>query len=303
MQNKSISNRIISSNAIAMLFVLLCPACLCSKAQTADAPSGVFSISPTAKVHFAPGNLQYQASTGTWRFAEHQWDYVGSQTVESQWRSSGGTVDGSDNADIASDYGGWIDLFGWGTGDNPTNTSSEDGDYRSFVEWGKAFGEGWRTLTERELTYLLYARNTNSGIRFAKASVNGVNGIILLTDNWKKATFSLNMTNKYDGEFIDNSISESVWNSTFAPAGAVFLPAAGHRERASVRGHVRNTVRGINLWGYYWLSNKSDGVQSNRYSYDMETRSSIVYFDAGDIIIESSNKGKGCCVRLVRPAK
>ncbi|MBQ5532192.1 MAG: Ig-like domain-containing protein, partial [Bacteroidales bacterium] len=29
------------------------------------------------KVLFSPGNLQYQASTNTWRFAEHQYDYVG----------------------------------------------------------------------------------------------------------------------------------------------------------------------------------------------------------------------------------
>ena len=27
---------------------------------------------------FSKGNLQYRASTNTWRFAEHQWDFVGS---------------------------------------------------------------------------------------------------------------------------------------------------------------------------------------------------------------------------------
>ena len=37
-----------------------------------------FSInSGGGKVCFAHGNLQYQASTGTWRFAEHQYDIVG----------------------------------------------------------------------------------------------------------------------------------------------------------------------------------------------------------------------------------
>ena len=35
-----------------------------------------FSVSDSTKVHFSQGNLQYQASTNTWRFAEHQWDYV-----------------------------------------------------------------------------------------------------------------------------------------------------------------------------------------------------------------------------------
>ena len=34
---------------------------------------GSFSVSATQKVTFSRGNLQYQASTGTWRFAVKQW--------------------------------------------------------------------------------------------------------------------------------------------------------------------------------------------------------------------------------------
>lgn len=58
------------------------------------------------KVYFSQGNLQYQASTHTWRFAENQYDAIG-----------------SDNRKIAADYAGWIDLFGWGTSgyDNTAN--------------------------------------------------------------------------------------------------------------------------------------------------------------------------------------
>ena len=37
----------------------------------------MFSVSSTKQVHFSQGNLQYQASTNTWRFAEMQWDFVG----------------------------------------------------------------------------------------------------------------------------------------------------------------------------------------------------------------------------------
>ena len=39
--------------------------------------NGVFSVSPTKKVVFSKGNLQYRASTNTWRFAEHQYDIIG----------------------------------------------------------------------------------------------------------------------------------------------------------------------------------------------------------------------------------
>ena len=34
--------------------------------------NGVFSVASNKKVYFSQGNLQYQASTRTWRFAEHQ---------------------------------------------------------------------------------------------------------------------------------------------------------------------------------------------------------------------------------------
>lgn len=35
---------------------------------------GSFSVAQYKKVYFSHGNLQYQASTNTWRFAENQWD-------------------------------------------------------------------------------------------------------------------------------------------------------------------------------------------------------------------------------------
>ena len=39
---------------------------------------GLFSVSEGQQVYFSKGNLQYQASTNTWKFAENQYDYVGS---------------------------------------------------------------------------------------------------------------------------------------------------------------------------------------------------------------------------------
>ena len=89
---------------------------------------GLFSVSATKQVHFSQGNLQYQASTNTWRFAEHQYDYVGTQTAD-YCGFYGGNVSGSDNRNISSTYNGWIDLFGWGTGSNPTLSSTSFEDY------------------------------------------------------------------------------------------------------------------------------------------------------------------------------
>ena len=82
---------------------------------------GLFTINADGdQVHFSQGNLQYQASTNTWRFAEHQYDYVG-----------------ADNANISATYTGWIDLFVWGTGNNPSLTWIDYPD-GTFVDWCSA---------------------------------------------------------------------------------------------------------------------------------------------------------------------
>lgn len=65
--------------------------------------NGLFSVSATKKVYFSKGNLQYQASTNTWRFATNQWDFVGG-TTES--RCNFGNVSGSSNNNISQTYNG-----------------------------------------------------------------------------------------------------------------------------------------------------------------------------------------------------
>ena len=57
-------------------------------------------------MRFTKGNLQYNKGNGTWRFAEHQYDYIG---------------DSNANIDDPG-FNGWVDMFGWGTGTNPTCT-------------------------------------------------------------------------------------------------------------------------------------------------------------------------------------
>lgn len=122
------------------LLASLLPAILTSCTSNVKT-NGKFSVSPTQQVYFSKGNLQYQASTKTWRFAKHQWDFIGSS-----------------NKNISPDYEGWIDLFGWGTGDNPTMSSRKD-EYN-------------------DVDYVLYKRETISGIRYAKATVNGKCGVL-----------------------------------------------------------------------------------------------------------------------------
>ena len=232
--------------------------------------NGVFSVSSDKKVKFSQGNLQYQASTKTWRFAENQWDYIGDA-----------------NKNISKRYTGWIDLFGWGTGDKPTNRSKNDGSYKVFSDWGNnsisnGGGKNWFTLTKDEWVYVFDKRNTSSGIRYAKATVNGVNGVILLPDNWNINNYILSKTNQSEVSFSSNCISQSDWLSRLEANGAVFLPAAG--ERRGMR------VNGINTHGIYW---------SATYSYYTSDDAFYMIFSDWSLDVDFLCRSNGISVRLV----
>lgn len=201
-------------------------------AYPAGAIGGVFSITSTTQVYFSQGNLQYRASTGTWQFAANQYDVIG-----------------SDNQNISSSYSGWIDLFGWGTGSNPTNLSTSSSSY-TFTDWGNnAISNGgnqgglWRTLTKDEWSYLLSGR-PNAASLVGKATVNGVTGLVFLPDNWTLPS-GCSFTSGTGNAFTANTYTTSQW-SAMESAGAVFLPAAGYRNGTSV-GEVGS-------YGGYWSS-------------------------------------------------
>lgn len=221
--------------------------------------SNAFSVSASSKVYFAKGNLQYNPSTKKWRFADSQWDVIG-----------------DDNKNVSDSYNGWIDLFGWGTGNNPTKNSTNNKDYVSFSDWGKnsisnGGGYSWRTLTKDEWDYVFETRSTPSGVRYAKATVNGVKGVILLPDNWNISYYGLNSTNKSGANFGDNVISKDDWNSRFEPKGAIFLPLGGIRKG--------NGVTGVNDNGYYWTSNNFDSSGAYAvYIYDRSINAGHHYY-------------------------
>ena len=250
---------------------------------------GIYSVSAMDKVYFSQGNLQYQASTNTWRFAEKQYYTVG-----------------ENNCNISSTYSGWIDLFGWGTsGYNnkyPYMTSTNYGDYGdgsnnisgTRYDWGvyNMISNGgnqaglWRTLTRAEWDFLLTTRYTSSGIRYAKGQVNGVNGVILVPDDWNVTTFNLNNTNEASASFTSNVVGERVWQNTFEPAGAVFLPAAGYRDGTS--------VNGAGSYGSYWSAScNGSSIAYFVYFYDSLLSTDYGYY----------HRIFGLSVRLVRPAQ
>ena len=220
---------------------------------------GEFSVSPTKKVRFSKGNLQYQASTDTWRFADNQYECMGYA-----------------NSNISLTYDGWIDLFGWGTGSNPTLHSTNDNDYLTFVDWGtNAISNGgnvaneWRSLTKDEYVYILNSR-TNATSLMGAGTVNSVHGVIILPDNWvtpEGLTFNIGVENgmvDQDGYFGNSSwdnynhnvYTESQW-AIMESAGAIFLATSGHRDGT--------IIYNADAYGFNWTSSFNE--EDNRAYY------------------------------------
>ena len=133
-------------------------------------------------------------------------------------------------------------------------TGQADWGYNSIWNGGNQQNQ-WRTLSEGGWCYILYTRTTISGIRFAKAIVNNVKGVVLLPDNWNVSIYALSSTNNKGASFSSNIITTSQW-STLEQNGVVFLPAAGLRSGSS----VNNTNTGN--YGFYWSASHRDDCDS-----------------------------------------
>ena len=121
---------------------------------------GKFSVSPSDKVSFSQGNLLYQASGNRFRFHAKQYQIVGGEYYGSVFH------DGirSRNEDTSKDYDGWIDLFAWGSANQPWARGDAAYSLTTYHEWGdKAIENGgnsnaWRMLSASEWQYLLKER-------------------------------------------------------------------------------------------------------------------------------------------------
>ena len=280
---------------------------------------GLFSVSSTKQVYFSQGNLQYQASTGTWRFAEHQYDFIG-----------GGNFLSESNTD-------WIDLYRWGTSGieytghatlyrpwdfayysvyfNPygslttnlydgegENTGKADWGYNAISNGGNTQNSGWRTLknntTDNEWQYIFNSRttaneiNSTSNARYTQARINiddwAVRGIILFPDGSIGDTPSgvtWGTINAAASSWTTGTTqcTTAGWAALEA-AGCVFLPAAGKYDDSG--------VSQAEIEGYYWSS-----------SYASDDNAYGMYFYSNEVNPQYSDaRHYGLSVRLVKDA-
>lgn len=223
-----------------------------------------FAVTSTNNVRFSKGNLQYSrrgshtvvggTAEGTWRFAEHQYDFIGA----------------GNSAIYNSNDMGWFDLFGWGTsGWNgsgasyymPTSTiantfgymvggsfdNSLTGNYAK-ADWGvyNAISNGgnqpgqWRTLSKSEWSYLLAGRTgCTDDRRYTKnVTINSCTGLIIYPDLYTMPNVGMSTTGAITCSLAQWDILEA--------GGCVFLPQTGYRN--GNYSCLNNTT------GYYWTT-------------------------------------------------
>ena len=280
--------------------------------------SGLFSVAPDRWVRFSKGNLQYQASTNNWRFAENQWNYVGGDNLEYGNVYENGVKCTNDGA--SEFYQGWIDLFAYGTsgwnsgainyqpwsteldwsnywiGGDPANqmvgtfAQADWGVNNPILNGGNSCGL-WRTLTYMECSYILKNRN-DADQKMALGKVNNVQGLVLLPD-----IFVLPCSCSFDAGTINgfetNVYSLDQWND-MELAGAVFIPHAGYRIFYYVYGP---TMEG-HITGKYWLSTRDLPLAStvDLLSFGRNGHTGEDFIQ----IYNTYDRGLGCSVRLVQ---
>lgn len=256
---------------------------------TAGAINARYSVSENRTVVFAQGNLQYQPSSNTWRFATHQYDYIGAA-----------------NSGADAHCAGWIDLFGWGTSGyhglmpySVDDTAAHYGDTArplsdialTFFDWGQNItvangGQkgSWRTLTRSEWEYLLNYR-TGAKMKRGLATLTSIDGygdiagLVLLPDSWTLPE-GCSFVHGCDGGFRTNCYSDDLW-TLMEQGGAVFLPAAGYR--------TGTTVNLAGEYGGYWTS-----------SYYYLTTATDLYLHDLQFGLSATDRSNGQSVRLAQ---
>ncbi|MEE1095921.1 MAG: starch-binding protein [Paludibacteraceae bacterium] len=271
-----------------------------------------FSVADGEFVQFSTGNLQYEVGTNTWSFASKQYEVIGGEAYT-----------GSNNTNFGMNepgYTGKLDLFAWSCdGKFGVNPSNADADYTGeFADWGKLVNEeGWYTLTKDEMNYLLNRKKDGKKL-WALATVCGMNGLILLPDNWNKETELEYGYVPADWNYTKNQFDGAAWAALEA-AGAVFLPeggtrVGGHGNKEQGGGPAEFDAHGdyfhvdnVGEMGYYWLNTQDTRTGfENCASYLILPGWSEGATDANedDICLQpqvwSREKRRGNSVRLVK---
>ena len=146
----------------------------------------------------------------------------------------------------------------------------------------------WRTPTKDEWGYLLNTRSasTVNGVanaRYAKCTVNGVNGLLILPDVFTLPNgLTMANINTANAAFTGNAYTLEQWELLKA-AGGAFLPACGYRSGSG--------LRYAGSCGSYWHASLCESYPNYAWG---------IYFNSGYQGVSSYDRYYGLSVRAVR---
>lgn len=257
--------------------------------------TGYFSVdgdgqgNDTYKVVFSRGNLQHiesnDPSTGTWKFADRQYDFYGQRNLSRDGYHLSSTVDLFCWSESEDDY------YGMYTYD-PDEAHWQGYSATYFKDWGDKEISGdpvgtWFTLSADQWYYLFHSRVNGNGDQLrGKATITDVkghsaqlyegmtgwstprtsiDGFILLPDDWTSDDVPSGLSFSSTG---NNEYTASEW-ARMEAAGAMFLPAAGWG--SSYHDEDNDPDEGNDIYntyqdGQYWSSTRHQQSASTSYA-------------------------------------
>ena len=203
-------------------------------------PKPTFKVAADKKVHLASGNLQYRPESNEWHIAKPL-----------EWI-------GANNRFIEPTFGGYIDLFGWGTSGKVQNVpvtqyekdvtkyATPGEDLKGISDWGYnpvkdelyCIEGPWRTLTMEEWAFLI----DNHDVDFAYCGDTYF--LIIYPDGETISGPNLGQ-DIYCSEYTQNMVDDLI------SRGCALLPLAGYRDGQD----VHNVDLGVfPKLGAYWTS-------------------------------------------------
>lgn len=288
---------------------------------------GLFTVNASGKkVIISQGNLQYQASTGTWQFAKEQYTTIGNAL-------------GNTATDTRSSQDKWIDLFGWGTSgwaganNNPSlthyhmpydylNSGSEDNGY--------AYGPNQNSGYHYNYTYSLtgdfanadwgvYNPISNGGLTKGRwRTLEGGSGsevdVLLFTRD--ASTINNKANARYTKAKVNNIYGLIIFPDEYEHPEGVTLPKSAGINSTSSEGWYGGITYDLNAWlkmeaagavflpvtgrrdgtsvssetsiGYYWTS-----------TYKDKGKAKVFYYGSSVCQFSDVKKYYGQAVRLV----
>ena len=270
----------------------------------------VFSTGPSSQISFAPGNLMAKigAFVSPKVTAVTEWKFGGYLEKVGVGAESGNSLLYHNSG---SCVGKWVDLFTFqgasvaaanrahglvyftnnqtdtyngnvaseSVYDGCWNTNADNTEEAGYIQISNGGSYQWRPLTKDEMEYIMLTRTTSAlggqtNARFARATVAGVNGLLVFPDDielkWNTTTMGavpsdVNGTGTYTW---GTDIYSSTQFINMYSAGVIFFPRAGYGYNSKSEGvKLYDNISGVTGGGRYWTGSSADDGKGYRFRF------------------------------------